>query len=121
MVVEHLEAYEIALIIWSVLLGLLGLQGLISIYLEGEVEEVGVYAAPKPSWGIVALMAALTGGVVWAAGAFIQQGVGGETANALGPLAALMAFLLAALVGLYRRYFINDEVVAQERDDGVPW
>jgi len=32
-----------------------------------------------------------------------------------------MVFLLAALVGLYRRYFIADEVIAQQRDDGVPW
>jgi len=121
MVVEHLEAYEIALIIWSVLLGLIGLQGLISIYLEGEVEEVGVYAPSTPPWKLIALMAALTGAVVWTAWALMQQIVQGSAAGALGPLAATMAFLLAALVGLYRRYFIADEVIAQQRDDGVPW
>ena len=120
MVVEHLEAYEIALIIWSVLLGLLGLQGLISIYLEGEVEEVGVYAPSTPSWKLIILMAVLTGGVVWTAVAFVQRALN-ASADGLGTLATLMVFLLAALVGLYRRYFIADEVIAQQRDDGVPW
>lgn len=120
MVAEHLEAYEIALIIWSALLGLLGLQGLISIYLEGEVEEVGVYAPSTPPWKLIALIAVLSGGVVWTAVAFIQRVVNG-TDDGLGALATLMAFLLAALVGLYRRFFIADEVIAQQRDDGVPW
>jgi len=120
-IVEHLESYEIALIIWSFLFGLLGLQGLISIYLEGEVEESGVRPAKAPPLSVVALMAVLTAANVWMAWAFIRQLYQGTPPTSLGRTAALLMFLLAALVGLYRRYFIDDVVVAQDRDDDVPW
>jgi hypothetical protein len=121
MIVAHLESYEIALIIWSFLLGLLGLQGLISIYLEGEVEEPSVRPVPPASWGVVLLMAVLTAANVGAVWVFIQQLYQGAAPSTLGQLAALLAFLLAALVGFYRRNFIDDVVIAQERDDDVPW
>jgi len=121
MIVEHLESYEIALIIWSFLFGLLGLQGLISIYLEGEVEEPGVRPAKATPWGIIGLMGLLTAANVWAAWEFVHQLYQGAPAATLGRTAALLVFLLAALIGLYRRYFIDDVVIAQDRDDDVPW
>lgn len=121
MIVAHLESYEIALIIWSFLLGILGLQGLISIYLEGEIDEPGVRPATQAPWGVLVLMAVLSAANVGTAWIFVQQLYAGAAPSSLGQLAALLAFLLAALVGLYRRYFIDDVVVAQERDDDLPW
>lgn len=121
MIVEHMEAYEVVLVIWSFLFALLGLQGLISIYLEGEVEEVGVHPVPQASWIVMTLLAGITVANVWSAWAFFQQLFQEGSPYTLGRLAALMAFTLAALVGLYRRFFIPDKVVAQQRDDGVPW
>jgi uncharacterized membrane protein (DUF4010 family) len=121
MIVAHLEAYEIALIIWSFLFGLLGLQGLISIYLEGETDEPGVRPVQPAPWGVMIFMAALTAANVATAWLFVQQLYQGASPSSLGQLAALLAFLLAALVGLYRRYFIDDVVISQERDDDVPW
>ena len=121
MIVSHLESYEIALIIWSSLFILLGFQGLVSLYLEGEAEEVGVRPAKSASWGVMALMALLTVANVGTAWLFVRELYQGTAPSSLGQLAALLAFLLAALVGLYRRYFIDDEVIAQERDDDLPW
>ncbi len=121
MIVEHLEAYEIALIIWSLLFGLLGLQGLVSIYLEGEVDEPRVQPAPNAPWRVVALMALLTAANVWLAWQFVQGLYQDVPATSLARTAALLMFLLAALIGIYRRYFIDDVVIAQDRDDGVPW
>lgn len=121
MIVEHLESYEIALIIWSFLFGLLGLQGLISIYLEGEVDEASIRPARPAPWGVLMLMAVLTAANVGMAWIFIQELYQGADPSNLGQLAALLAFLLAALVGFYRRYFIDNVMIAQERDDDVPW
>ncbi|HED03235.1 MAG TPA: hypothetical protein ENI60_00465 [Candidatus Fraserbacteria bacterium] len=121
MIVEHLESYEIALVIWSFLFILLGLQGLISVYLDGEVEQVEVRPAKPAPWPVVWFMLLLTAANVGTAWEFAQQLFHGASPSSLGQLAALLLFILAALIGLYRRYFIADVVVAQERDDGVPW
>lgn len=121
MIVEHLEAYEIALVIWSFLFGLLGLQGLISIYLEGETEQPGTHPPRPAPAAVIALMAGLAAANVWVAWVFVAQLFQGGEPVSLARWAALMALTLAALVGLYRRYFIADEVLAQDRDDGVPW
>ncbi len=120
MIVEHLDAYEVALVIWSFLFGLLGLQGLISTFLEGEVDAVGTHPEPKSSLVVVVLMAALTAVIMWSAWTFTQQLLLGSS-ETLGWLAALIALAMSALIGLYRRYFIPDEVIAQARDDEVPW
>jgi hypothetical protein len=121
MIVEHLEAYEIALIIWSFLFGLLGLQGFVSIYLEGEVDEPRVQPAPGAPWRVVAFMVLLTAANVWLAWQFVQGLFQGVPNTSLARTAALILIVLAALIGLYRRYFIDDVVIAQDRDDGVPW
>jgi hypothetical protein len=119
-IVEHLDAYEVALVVWSFLFGLLGLQGLISTYLEGEVDTVGTHSEPKSSVVVVVLMAALTATIMWSAWTFAQQLLLGSS-ETLGWLAALMSLAMSALIALYRRYFISDEVIAQARNDGVPW
>ncbi len=122
MIIDHLDAYEIALVIWSFVLGLLGLQGLVSIYLEGEVDEVGVRPARPVSNGALALAAALAGLEVWLALRLVQQLFAeGGSPEAAARTMALLAFGLAALIGLYRRYAVDDVVVAQDRDDGIPW
>jgi len=119
--IEHLEAFEVALLIWAFLFGLLGLQGVISTYLEGEVLDAGAHPTGVPSWAIMIAMVALTVANVWAVAAFVGALFGEAEPQALGQLAALMLLLLAILVGFYRRFFVDHVVVAQPRQDGVPW
>lgn len=122
MIVEHLEAYEIGLLIWSFLFGVLGLQGLLSIYLEGEVEVVGTKKPPLAPWYIVVLMGSLMLANLWLSWRFVQLLFqDASVATELGTSAALMALLMVGMLALYRRYFIADKVVAQARDDEMPW
>lgn len=122
MIVEHLEAYEIALIIWSFLLGLLGVQGLVSIFLEGEVDEVGARPARPISGGVLTLAALLMALEIWLSVQLVRE-LFAEDGSAVtaARIMALLAFGLATLIGLYRRYAVDDVVVAQDRDDGLPW
>ena len=121
MIVEHLDAYEIALIIWSFLFGLLGLQGLVAIWLEGEVDEVGERPAPPIGWGVLGLAALLVAGEIGLSIRLVGLLFEGSSPEAAGRTMALLALGLALLVMLYRRYAVDDVVVAQDRDDGVPW
>lgn len=122
MVVEHLEAYETGLLVWSFLFGVLGLQGLLSIYLEGETKEVGTHPVLPAPWYTVVLMAFLLAanlGLAWRFVRLLFQG--GATTAELGTNAALMFLLLAGMLALYRRHCIADKVVAQSRHDEIPW
>lgn len=121
MILAHMEAYEVALVIWSFVLGLLGLQGLISIYLEGDVKAVGTHAPPPLTWPVMLLVLALLALNFWSAWTFVQLLFGEGSPEALGRLASLMVFILAALLVIYRRYCIEDKVVGKPRNDGVPW
>lgn len=121
MTIEHLESYEIALIIWSFLFLLLGLQGLISIYLEGETNFARRIKAHGGSWWTVLITVVLTAGVVWFSWQFVYGLFNGGTPEGLSQLAGLVALLLAVLVGIYRKSFVDDVVVEQERTDDVPW
>lgn len=121
MIVEHLDAYEVALIIWSFLFGLLGLQGLVSLWLEGEVDEPGERPAPPLGRGPLMVAVLLTAAEVGLSVHLVRQLFGGDSPGAAGRTMALLALGLALLLMLYRRYAVDDVVIAQDRDDGVPW
>ena len=58
---------------------------------------------------------------VWLAWRFFQLMGQEGSSTLLGVFAALMLLMLANRVGFYRKYFMDDVVVAQARQDGVPW
>ncbi len=116
-----LEDYEIGLIAWIALLAIGGIQGLISAYIEGEELRTAERRPARESWGAVLLIAVLTLlEFVWIT-LFVQGLFGGATASTLAIYGALLFFSLVALLLVYRRAFVPDEVLMQERDDGVPW
>jgi len=118
---EHLEAYEIALIVWLAVLAVYGLQGLISVYLEGrELELEGGHQA-RASWGSLLLLLGLLAFQIFDAAEFVTSFLGGASSQTLAVYAALGFFGLAAMLVVYRRAFISDEAIAQEREDDVPW
>lgn len=121
MIPEHLESYEIGLVAWIFLLALFGIQGLISVWLEGKELKLGREKRPSESPIAVIAIGILTVAELVLAVSFIQSLQANGSPKALAIYAALIFFSLAAQLCLYRRYFIADEVIAQERDDELPW
>lgn len=117
---EHLDAYQIGLIAWAFLLALYGIQGLLSAWQEGQELVPGRRERPKePLWALLAA-AGLTGFIFYLAIRFILE-LGEAPPRRLALDAGLLFLALAAMLVLYRKYFVPDEAVEQERDDGVPW
>ncbi len=120
MIPTHLDAYQIALIAWGFLLALYGVQGVLSVWLEGrELVPGPTERPPEPVWSLIAALGLAALVMAWAI-KFM-----GELATAPPRQLALDAgvlFLgLALMLVLYRRYFITHEAVTQDRDDGIPW
>lgn len=120
---EHLDAYQIGLLAWAFLLALYGVQGALSVWLEGRelhVEPGEQRGDPRaPLWSLLAALG-LTGFVlVWAFKFAAELATAPSRQLALD--SGLLFVALAAMLALYRRHFLRDEVLAQDRDDGVPW
>ncbi len=121
MIPAHLESYQVALIVWGFVLALYGVQGLLSVWLEGQELRPGEKnSAPEPM-GAVIVMALLAGAVLLCAVQFVRSLQYQPDPQRLALYGALLFWGLAAMLVLYRRYFIGDEVVVGDRDDGVPW
>lgn len=120
MIPTHLDAYQIALIAWGFLLAVYGVQGVLSVWLEGRELVPGPKDRPQALfWVLLAGLVLVVFEVYWAV-KFV-----GELTTApprqLALDAALLFLDLALMLVLYRRYFIAHEVLSQDRDDGVPW
>lgn len=118
---EHLTEYHIGLLAWVLVLGVYGIIGLASVWLEG-VEPVPERVEPDPGLGAVVAVsvfavAALAGSVF-----FIAQVVAGTGAPlTLGLSGTFWMWALAIAVALYRRYFMVAETIQQDRDEEIPW
>jgi hypothetical protein len=121
MIKSHLDSYEIALIAWVLLFAVVGIQGFLSMFIEGDTESPGHAKKKRAPILIVDLMIVIVGIDIYLAWSFVQQLYGPASPHILAQIASLMAFSLAALFTLYRRYFIDDVVISQERDDEIPW
>lgn len=121
MIPAHLESYQIALIVWGFVLALYGVQGLLSVWLEGPQLRPGEKNQAREPLGAVVAIALLTGVVFFFAVRFVQSLQHQPDPQRLALYGALLFVGLAAMLVLYRKYFIGDEVVTQDRDDGVPW
>jgi len=121
MIPEHLKAYEIGLVAWSFLLALFGLQGLITVFLEGEELEPRAGEEREGSRWAVALLVGLLALEVTLAVLFARGLYSGARAETLALYGGGIFLALAAMLVVYRRAFVEDEVIAQEREDGFPW
>ena len=121
MIKPHLDAYEIAMIAWILLFAIVGIQGFLSMFIEGETETPGHQKKARAPFLIVLVMLGIFGIDIYLVVRFVQELYGSASAEILARIASLMAFSLALLFALYRRYFIDDVVISQERDDDIPW
>jgi hypothetical protein len=105
---------------WVVGLTIFGLQGLISIAIEGEELRPGrmpPHLTDPLSLGI----AVLSLGVIVMA-ALLGYGISSDwEARPLGVVAGIGCIVIAAIAVFYKEGFIGDEARFDERDDGVPW
>jgi hypothetical protein len=115
-----LTELELGGIAWAIGLLIFGLQGLISVAVEGQKLEPG-RVRPRLtsplSLGIVVLSLALLG-----IAALLAYGVSKDwTASTLGGLAGAGCFVIALIAVFYKEGFVGDEAGFDEREDGVPW
>jgi hypothetical protein len=117
----HLEAYEVWQIAWVFALALFGVQGLISVFLEGQELRPGMKEALSESNVALLLMALLLLAELFICFKFINDLAGAASVQTLAWETSAGFFLLAAMVIVYRRWFLPHEVLVQERRDHVPW
>jgi hypothetical protein len=110
----HLEAYEIMLVAWVALLAIVGIQGLISVYLEDPRPG---QRPSRESWGAFALIVFLSLlDLLWAV-LLVKGFFDGASAGTLSAYGILLCFTLALAFIVYRRTFVPDETLIQERDE----
>ncbi len=115
-----LSELELGGVAWAIGLAIFGLQGLLSVLVEGEELRPG-RVAPRLtdplSIGIVVFSLAL-----FATAVGLAYGLTTDwSAGAIGALAGAGCLALAFLLVFYKEGFVGDEAGFDERDDGVPW
>ncbi|MBI3659628.1 hypothetical protein HY230_04055 [Candidatus Acetothermia bacterium] len=120
-VASHLEAYELGLVAWIIVLGIFAIQGFISVRLEGRELIPGHFVPARESTISVVFTALLTVlELVWAV-QFIASLYEGARPAVVATYGALLAFTLAAILLVYRQSFVSAETIVQEREDHIPW
>lgn len=118
--VPFLSEIEIGMVAIGFTAGIFGIQGLISVLLEGRRLHVGIVrprlteqlslAIVVGSLLLLGISIALAYGIVNGWGPII-----------LGALAGTGCLILAGLLVFYKEAFVGDEACFDEREDGVPW
>jgi hypothetical protein len=117
---SHLEAYDVWEIAWIFVLALFGVQGLISVFLEGQKLHPGPEKTPAESGMAVLWMLLLLAGEVFISVRFIFD-LPEAPVQTLAVEASAGFFVLAAMALVYRRSFLPEEAALHEREDHVPW
>ena len=115
-----LSEAEIGLVGGAFSLVVFGLQGLISVLLEGRRLRPGIVRprlTDQLSIGIV-LFSLLLLGIAVLLGYGLVSNWGPRL---IGTAAGLGCLVLALLLVFYKEAFVGDEACFDERDDGIPW
>ncbi len=118
--VPFLSEIELGLVAASFTLVIFGIQGLISVALEGRRLTPGIVhpRLTDPLSLAIVVFSLLLLAVAVALGYGIVNDWG---AIALGVFAGAGCIILAMLLVFYKEAFIGDEARFDEREDGVPW
>ncbi len=119
--VEDVKSYQIAFLIWGVLFLMVAFIAFITGWIEGDMDRP--VHIKKGTVGNGPFMTLVILGLIDIAlvVGFVVALFSKTTPSTRGFLAALVFFVLAIMVALYRRYFIDEEVVMHEMDDQLPW
>jgi hypothetical protein len=115
-----LTEIELGLVAGAVTLAVYGLQGLISIAVEG-VELVPGRRGPLLT-GPLSVSIVLLSIALFVVAVALGWGIADDwEERTIGILAGLGSLILALLLMFYKEAFLGDEARFDDRDDGVPW
>ncbi|CAN5626215.1 hypothetical protein BH24CHL4_BH24CHL4_17950 [soil metagenome] len=115
-----LSELELGLVAAIVSLSVYGVQGLLSVALEGEELRPGRHGGRVTNPISVAIV--LVSIVLFAIAVSLAWGIAGDwSARRLGILAGAGALILALILVLYKEAFVGDEARFDDRQDGIPW
>jgi hypothetical protein len=115
-----LSELQIGLVAWAFALAVFGLQGLLSVAVEGRELRPGS-TPPRLTDPLSAAMAVLA---LLLCAAAVVLGVGisrNLPVQTIGTAAGLGCIALALLMLLYKEAFLGDEAAIEPREDGLPW
>jgi hypothetical protein len=113
----ELQLGEIAL---ALTLAIFGLQGLISVVIEGQELEPG--RVPERLTGTLSVGILLLSLVLFGLALALAYGIADDwQTRAIGSIAGAGCLVLATLLVFYKEAFVGDEANFDDRDDGVPW
>ena len=116
----HLNELQLGLAAAALTLGIFGVQGLISVALEGRRLHLGRIPprlTDPLTVGILALVVVVVAAAWWLASGVMWSAPPAAIAVAAG----VGCLALAILLVFYKEGFVGDEVGLDRRDDGVPW
>jgi hypothetical protein len=105
---------------WALALGIYGLQGIVSIVVEGRQVSPGMIK-PRLNNPLSAVIAALSVLLFVLAGVTGFAIVSGQSTALIGTAAAAGCLDLGLLLLFYKEAFIGHEAHLDLREDGVPW
>lgn len=122
---------EIFLVTFIMLLLTYGIIGLYSHWAEGAELKPGIHKVRSTPLVMVAMIASLSGVLLFSA-LFVRQiltSIAGMNATpplapqvtAEGFYAAMVVLLLALVLGIYKKYFMDGEVVVEDAGGEFPW
>lgn len=115
-----LTELELGGVAWAVGLSVYGLQGLISIAIEGQEVHPG-RVPPRLTNPLSLSIAVLSLALVVIAG-FLGYGLRNDWSDErLGVFAGIGCIVIALIAVFYKEGFVGDEASFDLRDDGVPW
>jgi len=128
---DEIKLPETFLITFVVVLLTYGVIGLYSNWAEGAELVPGIHKVRSGPMAMVAMLATLAG-VVFYSVLFVRQiltSIAGMSAStpvppqvtAEGFYAAMVVLLLSLALGLYKKYFMDDEVVIEDSSGEFPW
>lgn len=115
-----LTELELGGIAWSIGLAVFGLQGLISVAIEGQELHPG--RVPPRLTNPLSLAITLLSLALLVIAGLLAYGVTSDwNADALGAFAGIGCIVIALIAVFYKEAVVGDEASFDERDDGVPW
>ena len=115
-----LNELQIGAAAWALTLAIFGVQGIVSIVLEGRQLFVGTIG-PRLTNSLSAAVAALSVLLLILAGLTGLAIVSGQPTTVVGTAAGAGCLDLGLLLLLYKEAFVGHEAHLEPRQDGIPW
>jgi hypothetical protein len=105
---------------WALALGIFGIQGIVSVVVEGRQVVLGTIE-PRLSHRLSVAIAALSVLVFLLAGATGLAIIWGQPTAVIGSAAGAACLVLGVLLLFYKEAFVGHEAHLEPRQDGIPW